>query len=162
MNSNYSQNNNNTLSTINTNTNYNNNNLMQINDADYINSINEVTFFEYVKKALRTPEVYKNFLRCLALFNQEVVTTLELVKLVEPYLCKFPELYRWFKNYVDDKDDQYNETLTNKYQINKERIDLPAKDSCGIQLEIDYSSLKQYGASFFFKKNFLKILLNCL
>jgi histone deacetylase complex regulatory component SIN3 len=48
--------------------------------------ITEMTFFELVKKALRTPEVYKNFLRCIALFNQEVVTRSDLIKLVEPYL----------------------------------------------------------------------------
>ena len=81
-NSNHNQNN--TLSTINTNKNYAH--LIQINDAEYINSINEITFFEHVKKALRTSEVYKNFLRCIALFNQEVVNRQELIKLVEPYL----------------------------------------------------------------------------
>lgn len=60
--------------------------LVQLNDVDYINSINEVTFFEHVKRALRTPDVYKNFLRCIALFNQEVVTSMELIKLAEPFL----------------------------------------------------------------------------
>ena len=47
---------------------------------------------------------------------------------------------------MEDKDDRINETLSNKYQFNKERIDLPPGEN--IILEIDYSSLKQYGTSY--------------
>jgi histone deacetylase complex regulatory component SIN3 len=112
--------------------------------------ITEMTFFELVKKALRTPEVYKNFLRCIALFNQEIVTRTDLIKLVEPYLGKFPELYRWFKNYVEDKEQNNfasdNPSGYNNKHPYKDRIDLPTGDN--VQLEIDYSSCKQYGASY--------------
>lgn len=44
--------------------------------------------------------MYENFLRCLVLFNQEIVSKSELVQLVTPFLGKFPELFRWFKDFL--------------------------------------------------------------
>ncbi len=43
-------------------------------------------FCKQVRKALRNQEVYENFLRCLVLFNQEVISRGELVQLVQPFL----------------------------------------------------------------------------
>lgn len=53
-----------------------------------------------VRKALKSQEVYENFLRCLVLFNQEVVSSAELVQLATPFLGRFPELLRWFKEFL--------------------------------------------------------------
>lgn len=39
-----------------------------------------------VRKALRSAEAYDNFLRCLVIFNQEVISRAELVQLVLPFL----------------------------------------------------------------------------
>ncbi|RNA33806.1 Paired amphipathic helix Sin3a [Brachionus plicatilis] len=108
--------------------------------------INEITFFEKLKKALRTPQVYENFLKCLALFNQNIITTSELIKLVEPFLSKFSNLYRWFKDYVENIP--FNGALNaDCYSTDsaKEKISLPANN---IHLEIDYLACKQYGASY--------------
>jgi len=52
------------------------------------------------RKALKNQDVYENFLRCLVIFNQEIVSKSELVLLVRPFLEKFPELFRWFKDLV--------------------------------------------------------------
>lgn len=52
------------------------------------------------RKALKNQDVYENFLRCLVLFNQEIVSKSELVQLVTPFLGKFPELFRWFKDFL--------------------------------------------------------------
>lgn len=71
-------------------------------DSNKHGTINEITFFEKLKKALRTQQVYENFLKCLALFNQDIITRSELIKLVEPFLGKFSNLYRWFKDYVEN------------------------------------------------------------
>ncbi len=65
--------------------------------------MSESSFFEKIKKALRTQQVYENFLKCLALFNQEIVSRSELIQLVEPFLGKFANLYRWFKDYVENR-----------------------------------------------------------
>lgn len=43
-------------------------------------------FCSQVRKALRSSEAYDNFLRCLVIFNQEVISRAELVQLVLPFL----------------------------------------------------------------------------
>lgn len=55
-------------------------------EAGKYGTLNEYAFFDKVRKALRNPEVYENFLRCLVLFNQEVISRTELVQLVQPFL----------------------------------------------------------------------------
>nr|2LD7_B Chain B, Paired amphipathic helix protein Sin3a [Mus musculus] len=64
----------------------------------------ESLFFDKVRKALRSAEAYENFLRCLVIFNQEVISRAELVQLVSPFLGKFPELFNWFKNFLGYKE----------------------------------------------------------
>ncbi len=39
-----------------------------------------------VRKALRSQKVYDDFLRCLKLFNQEVISRADLVQLVSSFL----------------------------------------------------------------------------
>lgn len=63
-------------------------------------TISDAAFFDKVRKALRNPEVYENFLRCLTLFNQEIVSKTELLGLVSPFLMKFPDLLRWFTDFL--------------------------------------------------------------
>ena len=53
----------------------------------FCNKILQILFFiQQVKKALQSPEAYDNFLRCLLIFNQEVISRAELVQLVIPFL----------------------------------------------------------------------------
>lgn len=63
-------------------------------------SIQDAAFFDKVRKSLRSPEVYENFLRCLTLYTQEIVSKTELLTLVTPFLSKFPELFRWFTDFL--------------------------------------------------------------
>lgn len=69
-------------------------------DAGKFGTLNDYAFFDNVRKALRSQEVYTNFLRCLQLFNEEVVSKSELVQLVTPFLGKYPELFRRFKDFI--------------------------------------------------------------
>ncbi|CAF98397.1 unnamed protein product, partial [Tetraodon nigroviridis] len=96
----------------------------------------ESLFFEKVRKALRSAEAYDNFLRCLVIFNQEVVSRAELVQLVLPFLGKFPELFNWFKNFLGYREMSHIETYP------KERA------TEGIAMEIDYASCKRLGSSY--------------
>ena len=41
-----------------------------LSEAGKFGTLTEFAFFDKVRKALRNPEVYDNFLRCLVLFNQ--------------------------------------------------------------------------------------------
>lgn len=81
-------------------------------EAGKYGTLNEYAFFDKVRKALRSPEVYKNFLRCLVLFNQEVISQAELVQLTTPFLSRHPELFRWFKDFVGYREGANNGTLS--------------------------------------------------
>lgn len=96
----------------------------------------ESLFFEKVRKALRSAEAYDNFLRCLVIFNQEVISRAELVQLVLPFLGKFPELFNWFKNFLGYREMCHIEAYP------KERA------TEGIAMEIDYASCKRLGSSY--------------
>ncbi|XP_052399874.1 paired amphipathic helix protein Sin3a [Carassius gibelio] len=96
----------------------------------------ESLFFDKVRKALRSAEAYDNFLRCLIIFNEEMISRAELVQLVVPFLGKFPELFTWFKNFLGYKEMSHLETYP------KERA------TEGIAMEIDYASCKRLGSSY--------------
>ncbi|KAM6943140.1 paired amphipathic helix protein Sin3a-like [Xenentodon cancila] len=101
----------------------------------------ETMFFEKVKKALRSSEAYDNFLRCLHIFNQEVISRTELVQLVIPFLGKFPELFMWFKNFLGYRESIHVEPCYVE-SLPKER------STEGIAMEIDYASCKRLGSSY--------------
>ncbi|CAG2120510.1 unnamed protein product, partial [Medioppia subpectinata] len=73
-------------------------------EAGKYGSLNEFAFFDKVRKSLRSQEVYDNFLRCLVLYNHEILSRPELVHLVTPFLGKFPELLKWFKDFLGYKE----------------------------------------------------------
>ena len=50
-----------------------------------------------VRKALRSQKVYDDFLRCLKLFNQEVISRADLVQLVSSFLGYVWEFHVSFK-----------------------------------------------------------------
>ena len=61
---------------------------VSLGEAQRYGTLNEFAFFDKVRKALKNTEVYENFLRCLVLFNQEIVSRSELVQVVSPFLNK--------------------------------------------------------------------------
>ncbi len=77
-------------------------------EAGKYGTLNEYAFFDKVRKALRSPEVYDNFLRCLVLFNQEVISRAELVQITTPFLGRHPELFKWFKDFVGYREGGIN------------------------------------------------------
>lgn len=126
-------------------------------EAGKYGSLNDYAFFDKARKALKNQEVYENFLRCLVLFNQEIVSKSELVQLVTPFLGKFPELFRWFKDFLGHSEGNIGgttplggpqgtgalgvETISN----NVARQDRPVGD---LAMEIDYTTCKRLGASY--------------
>ena len=134
-------------------------------DAGKFGTLNDYAFFDNVRKALRSQEVYTNFLRCLQLFNEEVVSKSELVQLVTPFLGKYPELFRRFKDFIGACEGNVNapgvhglvsglgssghggNSLSGVESIpnNVARQDRPVGDHA---LEIDYSTCKRLGASY--------------
>uniref|UniRef100_A0A674NG94 Paired amphipathic helix protein Sin3a n=1 Tax=Takifugu rubripes TaxID=31033 RepID=A0A674NG94_TAKRU len=98
-------------------------------------------FGQKVRKALRSSEAYDNFLRCLHIFSQELISRAELVQLVIPFLGKFPELFSWFKNFLGYWESSHGES-SHAESLPKERA------TEGIAMEIDYASCKRLGPSY--------------
>uniref|UniRef100_A0A182K7V0 Paired amphipathic helix protein Sin3a n=1 Tax=Anopheles christyi TaxID=43041 RepID=A0A182K7V0_9DIPT len=69
-------------------------------EASKYGTLNDYAFFDKVRKALRSPDVYEDFLRCLTLYNQEIVSKMELQTLVTPFLNRFPDLLKWFQDFL--------------------------------------------------------------
>ncbi|XP_069103169.1 paired amphipathic helix protein Sin3a-like isoform X1 [Argopecten irradians] len=111
-------------------------------EAGRYGTLNEFAFFDKVRRALRHQEVYENFLRCLVLFNQEVISRSELVQLVQTFLIKFPELYKWFKDFLGYKESGGTIEAVPSGATAEKRI------SGDLAMEIDYATCKRYGASY--------------
>lgn len=105
-------------------------------------SLEEGAFFDKVRKALRSPEVYENFLRCLTLFNQEIVSKTELLNLVSPFLSKFPELHRWFQDFLGPP------TVPEGIPIQAAQRQDRNQGGTELAQEIDLTSCKRLGASY--------------
>ncbi|XP_006877178.1 PREDICTED: paired amphipathic helix protein Sin3b [Chrysochloris asiatica] len=98
-------------------------------------TLQEFSFFDKVRRVLKSQEVYENFLRCIALFNQELVSGSELLQLVSPFLGKFPELFAQFKSFLGVKELSFAPPLSDR-------------SGDGISREIDYASCKRIGSSY--------------
>lgn len=126
---------------------------------DYRSTINLlilVLIHKQVRKALKSTEVYENFLRCLVLYNHEIVSRTELVGLANNFIGRFPDLMKWFKEFLGFRDgaSSISQTLTiegvdnlstqpaQNRQRERDRI------SSESGMEIDYSSCKRHGASY--------------
>ncbi|XP_078474159.1 paired amphipathic helix protein Sin3b-like isoform X1 [Lampetra planeri] len=65
-------------------------------------TLREISFFDRVRCALHSPEVYENFLRCVQLFNHNHVSSSALLDMARPFLGKFPELLVELRNLLED------------------------------------------------------------
>ncbi len=96
-------------------------------EAGKYGTLNEYAFFDKVRKALRSSEVYNNFLRCLILFNQEIINRAELVQLTASFLQKHPDLFKWFKDFLGYKEGQIGTVMDGRQpplgsQVSRERM----------------------------------------
>lgn len=113
-------------------------------------------YFFQVRKSLRSQDVYENFLRCLVLFNQEIVSKSELVLLVTPFLGRYPELLRWFKDFLGYLPADSSAAMTTNSgnavgvetfpnSVVRSHQERPQND---LAIEIDYAACKRLGASY--------------
>jgi len=123
---------------------------VSLGEAQRYGTLNEFAFFDKVRKALKNNEGYDNFLRCLVLFNQEIISRSELVQIVSPFLNKHPELLKWFKDFVGFRDGagtvgSGSEQAISSSESQRLRPERLVGDS---SMEIDYASCKRLGASY--------------
>lgn len=130
---------------------------------------------------MKNQEVYDNFLRLLLLYNQEIISKSELLSIMQNFLGKYPELLKWFKDFLGHKNSENNSLTSNQYHgsqynhssnsnVNSNNFfDSLSNRVVGIRerererinsevgMEIDYNSCKRYGASYrALPKNFVQ------
>jgi paired amphipathic helix protein Sin3a len=110
-------------------------------DAARSGTLQDYAFFDKVREALRTSDVYDNFLRCLTLYNQEIVSKSELMTLVTPFLSKEPELLKRFQEFL--KFSTSPEAIALSVA---QRQDLRAQTDTAA--EIDVTQCKRLGTSY--------------
>ncbi|XP_055637033.1 paired amphipathic helix protein Sin3a isoform X2 [Toxorhynchites rutilus septentrionalis] len=111
-----------------------------LSEASKFGTLNDYAFFDKVRKALKSPEVYENFLRCLTLFNQEIVSKSELLTLVTPFLSRFPDLLKWFQDFLGPSTAPECIPLASAQRQDRSQSELAT--------DIDLSTCKRLGASY--------------
>lgn len=117
-------------------------------EASKYGSLTEYAFFDKVRRALRNAEVYDNFLRCLILFNQEIVSKAELLNLTSPFLVKHPELHKWFQDFVGPMDHSGVGGSGSSYVNSVQGVVGGQPQRPEHSQEIDLSTCKRLGASY--------------
>ncbi|XP_049845193.1 uncharacterized protein LOC126297921 [Schistocerca gregaria] len=121
-----------------------------ITEAGKYSTLSDFAFFDKVRKALKNTEAYENFLRCLTLFNNEIVSSSELIQLVTPFLGKFPELFKWFKRFMGRSGNLYqlpSSSHNNASENSHSNGHHPDRMIESLE-EIDYTTCKRLGASY--------------
>ncbi|XP_039298739.1 paired amphipathic helix protein Sin3b isoform X2 [Nilaparvata lugens] len=123
-------------------------------DAGKYGALSDYAFFDKVHKSLRNIDIYENFLRCLVLFNENMISRAELLSLVSPFLCRSPDLLQWFKCFIGETGSTSNPSQSgNDYSLDSHnsmmssvnRQDRPPGE---FAMEIDFSTCKRLGASY--------------
>jgi len=85
------------------------------------NLIEEIGFFDKVKKAIGSKQSYNEFLKIVNLFNQDLIDKDTLIERVEGFIGSHGDLFDWFKTFVGYEDKPYHiENITYK----KHQLDL--------------------------------------
>lgn len=110
-------------------------------DAARAGTLQDFALFDKVRDFLRTPDVYENFLKCLQMFNQEIVSKSELLTLVSPFLSRDPELLKKFQEFlrVQSASEPISMSVAQR-QDHRAQTDTAA--------EIDVAQCKRLGTSY--------------
>uniref|UniRef100_A0A8D9BTT3 Paired amphipathic helix protein Sin3a n=1 Tax=Cacopsylla melanoneura TaxID=428564 RepID=A0A8D9BTT3_9HEMI len=134
-------------------------------------NLNDYAYFDKVRKAFHNPQVYENFLRCLILYNHEIISRVELLQLVTPYLNRFPDLLKWFKDFLSLNDvnnttvtPSHTESVKTEYpkpqnlphlslldttnNVSRQERMAEERNESGTCSTLDYTNLKRLGASY--------------
>lgn len=120
-------------------------------EASRYGTLTDAAFFDKLRDALKSTEVYENLLRCLTLYNQEIVSKVELLTIITPFLSKFPDLHHWFTDFLGPAVHEGN-SISNNVQRN---VGISTTNNYNMTgsvehpgPEVDLSSCKRLGASY--------------
>lgn len=120
-------------------------------------TLTDFAFFDLVRKSIHNSSAYDDFLRCLVLYYNEIISKSELLNLVQPFLGKYSELFRRFKDFIGTSEKSNSATTVpaeNKLSglphlslldPGANRQDRSAGD---LPTDIDFSICKRLGASY--------------
>ncbi|KAF9283609.1 Transcriptional regulatory protein sin3 [Mortierella alpina] len=82
-------------------------------------SVEELAFFDRVKKFLGNKQTYHEFLKLINLFSQDILDRKLLVEKVETFLSPNKELMEWFKAFVgwDGKDEVIENVAAPRHKV---------------------------------------------
>ncbi|XP_045457494.1 uncharacterized protein LOC123667697 [Melitaea cinxia] len=81
-------------------------------EAAKLATAQDYAFFDRARKALRSQHVYENFLRCLLLFTNEIISSSELLGVTEPFLYRHPDLKKWLQDFLGPISPPHTPTTT--------------------------------------------------
>eukprot|EP00879_Flechtneria_rotunda_P010154 GHRR01010615.1.p1 GENE.GHRR01010615.1~~GHRR01010615.1.p1 ORF type:complete len:776 (+),score=281.26 GHRR01010615.1:210-2537(+) len=86
----------------------------------------EMQFFEKVKSRLRNRELYQDFLKCLNLYAQEIISRQELLSLAHDIIGRYPDLVDGFQRFLQrcETMDAVDSEMRNQFGAGK----ISAKD----------------------------------
>lgn len=133
-----------------------------LGDVSYVEAykygtLTDFAFFDLVRKSIHNASAYDDFLRCLVLYYNVIISKSELLTLVQPFLGKYSELFRRFRDFIGSSEKSNNATAApteNKLSglphlslldPGSNRQDRSAGD---LPTDIDYSTCKRIGASY--------------
>ncbi|KHN75090.1 Paired amphipathic helix protein Sin3a [Toxocara canis] len=117
-----------------------------VSEAVRLATVDDFLFFDKVRKVLCDDVVYNNFLRCLMLYNMNIVTKTELFELITPFIGKRANLLKEFKDLLGINDSSFG----SQHQEDKSRKRPASDDGIPSELtsQIDYSTCKRLGISY--------------
>ncbi|XKL59158.1 hypothetical protein PGB90_000174 [Kerria lacca] len=129
---------------------------ISLTEAGKYGTLNDFAFFDRIRKTIHNSEMYRNFLRCLIIYNNEIINESELLQLTTPFLTAHPELLRWFKEFLGQNDTP---VITSNSGYKEESKLSQSQDSfldpvynnvlrSENSTDIDYTTCKRIGASY--------------
>ncbi|PRP88642.1 paired amphipathic helix containing protein [Planoprotostelium fungivorum] len=114
-------------------------------------SYEEIEFFNRIKQRMNNQSLYTEFLKCLTMFSQGILSKAELGLMVKDLLSKHRDLFDWFRNFIG-LDATALENLERSDSERAEEIIKPP-------VELDYKNMRRYGPSYRgFPKNYVPVL----
>ena len=85
----------------------------------------EVSFFDKVQSHLASPQAYNEFLKVVNLYNKDIINKTILVERVAYFLQKSPELFTWFRTWINFQPSTNVRHIVNQFHTNGITLEQP-------------------------------------
>ena len=111
-------------------------------------SLQEIHFFDQVRKNIKCKQSYNNFLRCITLYNEEIISRSELLILALPFLQKHPNLSKWFEDFINGTSVANSSSGPPHEVVMGGSMSSKQERMAERETELDLGSSKRIGASY--------------